>query len=246
MNLYYTADNRQMASINYMNLETKNIVSNQFQGIMNDVAYIFKHIFKISSINVNLISRDECYELVMNIAIFVKTKVGVFKVILGNNNFRIINNDISLQFEVHFKDTGKVFSLELPIETIKFVDPTNLYCLKEDMDINNLIELYRKRLMILQNAFDKEQCDTIIGIWQKIDDYFDYNKKGIKLDEVSLRKGFVLDFQLGYLNLDNDLPVILILKNGTYTLMGYNTKNNESLDLKHAIKLLERRKQELS
>lgn len=284
MNLCYTVDNKQTASIKYMGLEVKELISNQFQGIMNDAAYIFKHIFKESYISVDFVSKDEFYELVAKINLVVKTSVGVFNLVLENNRFRISNDDCVLEYEVqpfwpnddiilleyvkneknkiiverflnhkmeievHFKNTGKVFYVELPIETVFFMEPRYLNCLNEKMNINDLVSFYRRKLMKYQKKpFDIAQCDTIMSIWQKTDEYSNYNKKGFKLDEVFLRNGFIFDCQLGSINFDEEKnPIIIVFKNGTYTIMGYDCKNDNSLDLNQEVLLLEKRKRELN
>lgn len=151
-----------------------------------------------------------------------------------------------MELEVHFKKSGKVFFIEIPIEKPYFLDLRYFSSLKEKCDIKDIIRFYRKMFYEDQSNFDRNENTTSIGIYQKTDDFGNYNKKGIKLDEVLLRNGLIYSCQLGSIRYNSDdEPIIMTLKDGTYTITGYQSKNNETLDINEAIMLLERRKQGL-
>ena len=63
---------------------------------------------------------------------------------------------------------------------------------------------------------------------------------------ILLKYGFTQNYQLGNIHFDADGdPVIMILKDGVYTITGYNS-NKCDLDIGKQVQLLERRKQELN
>lgn len=151
-----------------------------------------------------------------------------------------------IELEVHFKKTGRVFFIEVPLEKSHFLDLRYFSALKEQCNINDIIRFYRKIFYEDQSDFDRNENTTSISIYQKTDDFENYTKKGIKLDEVLLKNGLIDSYQLGSIRYNNDgEPIIMILKDGTYTITGYQSKNSEFLDIKDEIMSLERRKQGL-
>lgn len=279
MNLNYTINDKHLSTVKYSNADLADLISNQFQGSFRAALYIFKCFFKITFLDIELISKDVYYTLVKEIVLLVKTKDGLFRLALENDKFKIISDDKELVFsiqnnvlslveytksledrilierfatnsmevEIHFKKTGKVFSLQIPITKKFFLNFKRLIILKEDMNIEGLISFYRKNFLKRQNAFDKDYYNTIISIWQKTGDFLDSNSRGIKIDEVSLNNDFIFSYQLGSVNYDQSgNPIIVVLKDGIYTIIGYDSEKKNFLDLNQSVLLLERRKQELN
>lgn len=151
-----------------------------------------------------------------------------------------------LKIEIHFKNSGRVFYLEIPMDKLSSFDLKFLTALKEDDDIKALYKFYCRVLKPKQHEHYINEYITALSIWQKIDNFQDCSKKGIKLDEVLLKHGFTQNYQLGNIHFDIDKePVIMILKDGAYTITGYNS-NKCDLDIGKQVQLLERRKQELN
>jgi len=51
---------------------------------------------------------------------------------------------------------------------------------------------------------------------------------------------------LGRINQESDInPVVVVLKDGVYTITGFNSENNANVDVNQAILFLEKKKQEL-
>lgn len=152
----------------------------------------------------------------------------------------------NMELEIHFKDTGKVFYLSLPMECPFILEQEYMCLFNKSMDIKDVIKFYRRDFIKYQSTFDRSECRTVISVWQKMSDFEDYSKKGIKLDEVSLLNGLVCSYQLGRINQESDInPVVVVLKDGVYTITGFNSENNANVDVNQAILFLEKKKQEL-
>lgn len=282
MDLNYQIDEKQLAKPKRITADAASVIVYQYQGVFRDFCYIFKSIFKISSFDVEFLSKDEYYNVIIEAIFNIKTQVGNFKLYLDENRFKIANEEGSWNFnvqpfypqdeihlteyikdskdktiierfsyhkmelEVHFKKTGRVFFIEVPLEKPYFLDLRYFSSLKEKCNINDIIRFYRKIFYEDQSDFDRNENTTSISIYQKTDDFENYNKKGIKLDEVLLKNGLINSYQLGSIRYNNDgEPIIMTLKDGTYTITGYQSKNSEFLDIKDEIMSLERRKQGL-
>lgn len=151
----------------------------------------------------------------------------------------------NLKIEIHFKNSGRVFYLEIPMDRLSSFDLKFLSALKEDSDIKDLYKFYCRVLKPKQHQCYIDDYVTTLSIWQKIDSFQDCSKKGIKLDEILLKCGFTQNYQLGNIHFDADgESVIMILKDGAYTITGYNSEKCD-LDIGEQVQLLERRKQEL-
>ena len=152
----------------------------------------------------------------------------------------------NLKIEIHFNKSGRVFYLEVPMDSLSSFDLKFLSALKENGDIKDLYKFYCRTLKPKQHQHYINEYITTLSIWQKIDSFQDCSTKGIKLDEILLKCGFTQNYQLGNIHFDTDgEPVIMILRDGAYTITGYNS-NKCNLDIGEQVQLLERRKQELS
>ena len=152
----------------------------------------------------------------------------------------------NLKIEVHFNKSGRVFYLEVPMDRLSSFDLKFLSALKEDGDIKDLYKFYCKVLRPKQHQHYIDGYITALSIWKKIDNFQDCSKKGIKLDEILLKHGFIQDYQLGNICFDIDgEPVIMMFKDGVYTITGYNSDKCD-LDICKQVQLLERRNQELN
>ncbi len=146
-----------------------------------------------------------------------------------------------LNIEIHFVNSGKVLDMRIPIDVANTFDLDLLSYFKEDSNLNDLIYFYRKMFFNWQSDFDKKNNYTVLSIWQKFDNFKNYTNKGVQLDEVLLRDGFIQNYQLGSIKMDQfENKVVVLYKDGIYTISGYYS--DSSIDLKDEIQLLERRK----
>jgi len=151
-----------------------------------------------------------------------------------------------MEIEIHFINTGRVLYLDVPLVKPFFLDLMYLNRLKEGVSLNNIIKYYRTMFLERQSDYDKRSSNTIIRTYQKIDNYSDFDNKGIKLDELTLKSGFVQYYELGNIYFDKDNnPIIITLKDGTYIIGNYSSKKS-SLNINESIALLEKRKRELN
>ena len=153
---------------------------------------------------------------------------------------------VSFIDRVELVDKNIYYSL-LESITLKLLTRYGIFTLvlREDSDIKDLYKFYCKILKPQQHEHYLNEYITTIAIRQKIDNFQDCSKKGIKLDEILLKHGFIQNYQLGKIQFDaEEEPVIMILNDGTYTITGYSSDKCD-LNIGEQIQLLERRKQEL-
>lgn len=151
-----------------------------------------------------------------------------------------------MEIEIHFKQRGKVFYFEVPVEKVFILDTAHFAAFNDSWDIKQLLMFYRGVFLEQQSEYDRLKELTTINVSQKLDNFNDYSTRGVKLDEVNLKNGLVFNYQLGMLTYnENKELVIMLLRNGTYSIDGYKSTNS-SLDINGEILKLEKRKQELN
>lgn len=150
-----------------------------------------------------------------------------------------------MSLEVHFKDSGKTYFLNIPIRREMTFEPEFCSVIKNNFTIQDLKWFYLKMFYDMQTEYERVACKISLSIWQRLGNE-EFLDKGVMLDELTLVNGEIVNYQLGSINFDHEgNPVTVILKDGNYTISGYKSANNTSTALNESIIILERRKQEL-
>lgn len=155
-------------------------------------------------------------------------------------------NKRNISLEVHFKNSGKVCFFNVPIDMEETLDLSICEKIGEDDSIKDLKTFYLNNFYPLQRDYDRNELVTYVGVWYKEKDKEDYSNKGVKVDELAIERGQIINYQLGNVYMTNSGEKALItLTDGTCTITITDLENKQYISAdfdKPLTDLLERKR----